>query len=70
MGRRANPLWEGGEGMMEVYRVVFRGTCDMLVPVATKEEAIAFVRERVLGQQVFTAWTVERVKRIKLEKGP
>ncbi len=56
--------------MMECYRVVFRGTCDILVPVATKEEAIAFVRERVLGQQVFTAWTVERVKRIKLEKGP
>jgi len=55
---------------MEVYRVVFRGTCDILVPASTKEEAIAEVRERVLGQEIFTAWTVERVKRLKLEKGP
>ncbi len=55
---------------MEVYRVVFRGTCDILVPASTKEEAIAAVRERVLGQEVFTAWTVERVKRLTLKKGP
>lgn len=55
---------------MEFYRVVFRGTCDIIVPACTKEEAVAEVRERVLGQRVFTAWTVERVKRLKLEKGP
>ncbi len=52
---------------MEFYRVVFRGTCDIIVPACTKEEAVAEVRERVLGQRVFTAWTVERVKRLKLE---